>query len=359
MTEPLFFQRGPGLTVAEIASLTGAELRRAGQPDRRVSNIAALDRAGPGDLTFLDSPKYAEQLQTCAAAACLLSERFAGDAPEKLTLLVIGDPYSAFVKVGRRLFPDALRPSSLFEAGSAPGAHIHPTARLESGVALDPGVVIGPQAEIGAGTVIGANAVIGAGVRIGRDSAVGSNCSITHALIGDRVIIHPGCRIGQDGFGFTMSAGRYQKVPQLGRVIIQDDVEIGAGTAIDRGGIRDTVIGEGTKIDNLVQIAHNITIGRHCIIVSQVGLSGSVVVGDYAMLGGQVGVVDHVTIGEGAQIAARAAVLSDGVPAGERWAGYPAVPLREWARGNVAMRRLARRGAGKARATSAPEGTEE
>ena len=358
MTEPLFFQPGPGLTLTEIAILTGAELRGAGQSDRRVNNIAALDRAGPSDLTFLDSPKYAGQLSTSGAVACLLSERFAADAPAKLMLLVTADPYSAFVQVGRKLFPDALRPSSLFEAGSSPGAHVHPTARLESGVVVDPGVVIGPQAEIGSGTIIGANAVIGAGVRIGRDSAVGSNCSITHALIGDRVIIHPGCRIGQDGFGFTMSAGRYQKVPQLGRVIIQDDVEIGAGTAIDRGGIRDTVIGEGTKIDNLVQIAHNITIGRHCIIVSQVGLSGSLVVGDYAMFGGQVGVIDHVTIGEGAQIAARAAVFSD-VPAGERWAGYPAVPLREWARGNVALRRLARGGSGKARGTSAPEGTEE
>jgi UDP-3-O-[3-hydroxymyristoyl] glucosamine N-acyltransferase len=244
--------------------------------------------------------------------------------------------------------------------GSTPaiGAHVHPTARLENGVSVDPGAVIGPQAEIGTGSVIAACAVIGPGVRIGRDCAIGSGCSITHALIGDRVIIHPGCRIGQDGFGYTMTGGRYTKVPQIARVIIQDEVEIGAGTTIDRGGLRDTVIGEGTKIDNLVQIAHNVTIGRHCIIVSQVGISGSVTLGDYAMLGGQVGVVDHVNIGEGAQLSARAAVFSD-IPAGARWGGYPAVPLRQWARSNVMMRRLGRRIADGGEGASAPKDAEE
>jgi UDP-3-O-[3-hydroxymyristoyl] glucosamine N-acyltransferase len=211
--------------------------------------------------------------------------------------------------------------------------------------------VIGPRAEIGTGTVIAAGAVIGPGVRIGRHCVISSGCSITHALIGNDVIIHPGCRIGQDGFGYAMTGERYIKVPQIARVIIQDDVEIGAGTTIDRGGLRDTMIGEGTKIDNLVQIAHNVSIGRHCIIVSQVGISGSVIIGDYAMLGGKVGVIDHVKIGEGAQVSAGASVFSD-IPAGERWAGYPAIPLREWARSNVMLRRLARR---ESVGASAPE----
>jgi UDP-3-O-[3-hydroxymyristoyl] glucosamine N-acyltransferase len=356
MSEPLFYQCGAGLTVSEIASFTGAELRGSVLPERRISNIAALDLAGPGDLAFLDNAKYLEALTTTSAGACLISERFVSNAPDGLPLLVSAEPYRAFVRVARELFPEALRPSSLFEASTpAAGSYVHPLARLESGVAVDPGVVIGPQAEIGSGTIIAANAVIGPGVRIGRHCAVGSGCSITHALIGDGVIIHPGCRIGQDGFGYTMSGGRYTKVPQIARVIIQDDVEIGAGTTIDRGGLRDTVIGEGTKIDNLVQIAHNVSIGRHCIIVSQVGISGSVVIGDYAMLGGKVGVVDHLTIGEGAQVSVGALILSD-IPAGARWGGSPAVPLREWARSNVMLRRLARR---EPRVASAPEGAKE
>jgi UDP-3-O-[3-hydroxymyristoyl] glucosamine N-acyltransferase len=356
MTEPLFYQRGAGLTVGEIASFTGAELRGKIVPEHRISNIAALDFAGPGDLSFLDNVKYLDALAGTSAGACLIGERFERDAPDGLPLLVSAEPYRAFVQIARKLFPGSLRPSSLFEASrSTAASHVHPSARLESGVAIDPGVVIGPQAEIGTGTIIAANAVIGPGVRIGRHCAVGSGSSITNALIGDRVIIHPGCHIGQDGFGYTMASGRYMKVPQIARVIIQDDVEIGAGTMIDRGGLRDTVIGEGTKIDNLVQIAHNVSIGRHCVIVAQVGISGSVIIGDYAMLGGKVGVVEHLTIGEGAQISVGALTLSD-IPAGARWGGYPAVPLREWARSNVMLRRLARRGPGN---SSAPEGAQE
>jgi UDP-3-O-[3-hydroxymyristoyl] glucosamine N-acyltransferase len=218
---------------------------------------------------------------------------------------------------------------------------VHSTARLESGVTVDPGAVIGPRAEIGAGTVIGPTAVIGPDVRIGRDARIGAGATITHALIGDRVVIHPGCRIGQDGFGYQMGGRGHGKVPQVGRVIIQDDVEIGAGTTIDRGAMRDTVIGEGTKIDNLVQIGHNVSVGRHCIIVAQSGLSGSVTLEDWVMLGGQVGIADHLTIGEGAQIGAASGVMHD-VPAGARWIGTPAKPAREQFREFAAVTRLAR-----------------
>src|SRR6185436_5199859 len=197
--------------------------------------------------------------------------------------------------------------SSLFAAsGTAPGAIVHSSARLESGVTVDPGAVVGPSAEIGAGSVIAAGAVIGPDVRIGRDCSIGAGASITHAIIGDRVIVHPGCRIGQDGFGFVMGAGGHLKVPQISRVIIQDDVEIGAATTIDRGAFRDTVIGEGTKIDNMVQIAHNVVIGRHCVIVAQCGIAGSATLEDYVVLGARAGVIDHATVGEGAQLAGAA-----------------------------------------------------
>ena len=210
---------------------------------------------------------------------------------------------------------------------------------------VDPGAVIGPRAEIGSGTVIGPCAVIGPGVRIGRRCSIGANSSIMHALIGDRVIIHPGCRIGQDGFGYVLGPVGHTKVPQIGRVIVQDDVEIGAQTAIDRGSVRDTVIGEGTKIDNLVQIGHNCWIGRHCVLAGATGIAGSATFGDFVVLAAGAGVGDHLTIGEGAQIAARSTVYQD-MPAGARWAGIRAKPVRQWLRELAILERLAERDAG-------------
>jgi UDP-3-O-[3-hydroxymyristoyl] glucosamine N-acyltransferase len=343
MTEPFFFRRPPGLTASEIAELTGAKLSAGAQGDRRVANIAPLDRAGPGDLAFLDRPKYLDQLATTHAGICLIAARFADRAPTRITLLLVSHPYRAFVQVARALFPEALRPSSLREAtGVAPQANVHPSARLEAGVSVDPGAVIGPRAEIGAGTLIGANVVIGPDVRVGRDCAIGPGTSLLHALIGDRVIIHPGVHIGQDGYSYMPGPGGHIKIPQVGRVVIQDDVEIGAGTTIDRGASRDTILGEGTKIDNLVQIGHNVTVGRHCIIVSQTGISGSVTLGDYVMTGGQVGIADHLTVGEGAQLAAKAGLMHD-VPPGGKWASsFPAKPVREAFREAAVLARLAR-----------------
>ncbi len=344
MSEPLFFVPAGALTVAEIATLTGAEPRPKADLGRRISDVAPIDRAGPRDLTFIDNPKYAAALAATRAGACLMGERFADDVPEAVAALRVREPYRAFVMVARALFPAAHRPSSLFGAqGVSAGAAVHSAARLEQGVTVDPGVVIGPGAEIGAGSVIAANAVIGPGVRIGRECAIGAGASVTHALIGDRVIIHAGCRIGQDGFGYLPDPRGPIKIPQTRRVIIQDDVEIGANTTIDRGGSRDTVIGEGTKIDNLVQIGHNCSIGRHCFIVSQTGVSGSVDIGDYAMLGGQVGIADHLSIGSGARLGARSGVITD-VPAGVQWGGFPARPFREWLKAEAMIGRMVRGG---------------
>jgi len=330
------------LTIAEIVALTHAEPCPGVSLDAQISDIAPLDSARASDISFLDDPKYIGQLATTRAGVCLLLPRFAKDAPPGLALLVTPEPYRAFVTVARALFPEALRPSSLFGTrGRASQAHIHPTARLEAGVTVDPLAVIGPDAEIGAGTLIAAGAVIGSFVAIGRDCVVGSGATVTHALIGDRVIIHPGARIGQDGFGYLPSSGGHVKIPQNRRVIIQDDVEIGANTTIDRGSTRDTVVGEGTKIDNLVQIAHNVSIGRHCLIAGQVGISGSAKVGDFVMLGGKVGIADHVTIGSGAQLGAQSGVMHD-VPPGARWLGSPAQPIRDFMKGVAVLRRLAR-----------------
>jgi UDP-3-O-[3-hydroxymyristoyl] glucosamine N-acyltransferase len=221
---------------------------------------------------------------------------------------------------------------------------IDPAARLGRDLVLGPGVVIGPFAEIGNRSKIGANSVIAPGVAIGQDCEIGSNVTISHAYLGDHVIVLPGARIGQPGFGFASSHDGHAKIPQLGRVIIQDAVEIGSGTAIDRGSLGDTVIGEGSKLDNLVQVGHNVHIGRHCILVSQVGVAGSAVIEDFAVLGGQVGVADHVHIGSGARLAARAAMVSgQNIPGGQDYGGVPAKPVREWLREIHALRGLARR----------------
>lgn len=346
MAEPQFLTPAEAMTVASVAAFLKAEWS-GDDGDRPVRRVAALANATGDCLTFLDNPKYASQLAGTKAAACLVAARQRDLVPAGVAAIVVPHPHAAFVAVSRRLYPQALRPQSLFGAtGLSPGAMIHPTARLEAGVVVDPGVVIGPGAEIGSGTIVAAGAVIGPGVRIGRDGAIGPHVSLVHALLGNRVIVHAGVRIGQDGFGFELGRMKHAKVPQIGRVIIQDDVEIGANSTVDRGHVLDTVIGEGTKIDNLVQIAHNVEIGRHCIIVSQVGISGSAKLGDFVMLGGQVGVNNHVTVGSGAQIAATS-IVKDDVPEGARWGGRPAKPVRDWFREIAAVERLARSGQGK------------
>ena len=357
MTDPVFHSAREPLFLSDICVLVGGALGEGVDPTRTITGVASLERAGPSDISYMDGARFVPQLRDTRAGVCLVSERFAPHVPAGTLALVVAKPYPAFVAIARHLYADTLRPGSIFgQPGVAAGAVVHPQARIEADVTIDPGAIVGPGAEIGAGTIIAAGAVIGPGVRIGRDCAIGSNASIIHALLGDRVIIHPGARIGQDGFGYLGGAS-HAKVPQIGRVIIQDDVEIGASTAIDRGGLRDTVIGEGTKIDNLVQIAHNVVIGRHCIIVSQTGIAGSATLGDYVVLGGQVGVIGHVEIGDGSKIAATSNV-KDNVPPGVEWGGSPAKPMREWFREVMAVQRLARGERAKGSAGQEGQGTE-
>jgi UDP-3-O-[3-hydroxymyristoyl] glucosamine N-acyltransferase len=343
MAQPTFFEQPPSSTLADIAALTKAHLVDASRGNQQVRGLASLDEAGPMHLTFFDNLKYADQLASTKAGACMVSARFEARVPAHVAVLRAAQPFRAFVTIARELYSSALRPQSWFgTTGIAPSAIIDPSAHLEDGVIVDPLAVIGPNVEIGAGTVIGAGAVIAANVRIGRDCNVGARTAIQCALLGNNVLIPPGCSIGQDGYGFVFfGPDGHLKVPQTGRVVIQNDVEIGAGTTIDRGSLRDTVIGEGTKIDNQVQIGHNVTIGRHCLLAAQIGLAGSLTIGDNVALGAKVGINNHLHIGDGAQVTAMSAVKDD-IPAGGRWGGHFAKPTRQWFREIVAVERLVR-----------------
>ena len=345
MMEPGFFEPPRPVTVAEIARLTEAKLA-GGDPERRIAGIAPLDSAQPMHLSFFESKRFADALATTRAGACFCVEAHVGLVPPGTAALVTPSPHKAFAVAASRLYPAATRPQALMGGeGISPAASVHATARVEAGATVEAGAVVGPAAEIGRGTLVAAGAVIGEGVRIGRDAAIGPNATVIHALVGNRLTLHPGVRVGQDGFGYVPGPAGHLKVPQIGRVIIQDDVEIGAGTAIDRGAIRDTVIGEGTKIDNLVQVGHNVSIGRHCILVAQTGIAGSSTLEDYVVLGARVGINTSVTIGEGAQIAGTSIVHGD-VPPGARWGGTPAKPVKLWFREMKLLEQMARRKSG-------------
>jgi len=349
MTAQSFFAIGQGLTLSELASECGGLLETPDLAERRIRSVAALETAGATDLAYFDNVAYSDALSSTRAGAVVTSGRWRSLVPPGVGLVVAEKAQLAFALAGRKLHPEAIAPRTSLKRGEiSPQAFVHPKARLEDGVTVEAFASVDRDVEIGSGTVVSSQASIGQGSRIGRDCRIGRSATVEHALIGNRVILHPGTRIGQDGFGYVPGPTGLLKMVQIGRVVIQDDVEIGANTTIDRGAVRDTVIGEGTKIDNQVQVGHNVVIGRHCVIVAQVGIAGSTTIGDGVALGGQVGVNGHVTIGDGAQVAAASAVAGD-VPPRARWGGTPARPIREWARETAVLRDLAKAGRGTKR----------
>jgi UDP-3-O-[3-hydroxymyristoyl] glucosamine N-acyltransferase len=346
--DPSFFRRVGPHSLAAVVDAAGVDGEGAEAPPRRLMlhRIAPLATATGEDVSFcLNNRKYLPALAATQAAAVIVHPDMKDEVPAATVAIVAADPLVAWAKV-----------AALFHPLPPLKAGIHPSAVIAASAKIDPTVEVGPLAVIGEHVVIGprgrigALAVIGDGVEIGWDVRIGPHASLSHTLVGDRVYIYPGARIGQDGFGFAITQEGFHTIPQLGRVRIEDDVEVGANTTIDRGTLEDTVIGAGSRIDNLVQIGHNVQIGRACVIVAQAGISGSTVLEDQVVLAGQAGLAGHLRIGAGSRIGAQAGVMAD-VPPRSDMVGAPAQPVKTFFKEIATLRRWIRDGGVPVRAS--------
>lgn len=324
MADPRFFtNRGP-LTLGRLAEIAEAELGGAAEPDRRISDVAPLDMAGSDEVSFLDNRRYVAAFAASKAGACVVHPDFAGRAPEGMALLVTRAPYKGYARIASAFYP---APETV--PGIHPTALVDDTAELGEDVAVGPYAVVGARVKLGAGCRLHAHVVVEAGVEIGAGTEVMQSASLSHCLVGRNCLIHAGARLGNRGFGFALDPQGYVDVPQLGRVIVGDGVEIGANATIDRGAGPDTVIGDGCKIDNLVQLGHNVRLGRGCVLVAQSGVAGSSRLEDFVMIAAQGGVGGHLTLHSKAQLAAKSGLMHD-IPEGETYGGLPAMPLKDY-----------------------------
>ena len=320
-------------TISELAALVGGEVF-SGAGDAPIDGPAALDTARPGEISFFSHPRYAADLKATKASAVLVPRDFAGET--QAACIRVDNPSAAFTRITAEFIREPVRPP----AGIHPSAVVHPGAQIAPEASVGENVVVMPGAVIGAGSVVMAGAYVGENARIGSDCLLHPHVVLSHGcVLGDRVVLHSGAVIGSDGFGYDTRDGKHHKIPQSGIVVIENDVEIGANTTIDRARFGRTVIGEGTKIDNLVMIAHNVVIGKHCIVCSQVGIAGSAQIGNYVILAGQAGIVGHIKIGDGSIIGAQTGVSNDVAP-GARVVGSPPRPIGEWKRSIVRVDKL-------------------
>ena len=336
MPDLRFFAKLPGIKLKELLERLNIPGDRTGM-DVVVSNVAGLNEAGPEDVSFLDNKRYLPALAGTKAAAVVLEPQYADRLPEGVVPVCSETPYRTFALLSQYFYPSEDVTGEIHAS-----AVIDPTAIIGEGTQIDAGAVVAAGAQIGNGCHIGANAVIEKSVQIGANSSIGAGAYLGYCLIGENVNIHPGVRIGTRGFGFAMDRQGHIDVPQLGRVIIGNHVEIGANTTIDRGMGPDTEIGDHTKIDNLVQIGHNVRIGRGCVIVAMTGIAGSTVLEDFVVCAAKVGIAGHLRIGKGAQIAAKSGVMKDVAP-GEKVGGTPAVPVNQWLRERLFISKLMRK----------------
>lgn len=336
MADPRFFDNAGPFTIRDILQHIDAD-GQSGHEETLLRDVKPLGDAGAEDLSFFDNAKYLDAFLVSKAGACFVKRKYAENAPEGMIALICEDPYRAYALAAQQFYP-----SRHLHASIHPGAVIDSSATIGGNTDIAAGAVIAEDVVIGQDCQIGANAVIEKGVSIGNGTVIGANTVISHAEIGDHVTIHRNVSIGQDGFGFALGRQGHEKVPQLGRVIIESHVDIGAGTCIDRGAGPDTIIGMGTKIDNLVQIGHNVKIGAGSIITAQVGISGSTELGRGVIVGGQVGIAGHLKIGDGVQLAGRAGVTHN-LEGGKAYGGTPAVPIKHWHRQTIALNALAKK----------------
>lgn len=336
MPDSRFFKNAGPLSLRAIAEKIGAEVRNL-EGDLQIRDVCTLEVGESGKITFLTNAKYARHLADSKASACIIEASSASDAPSHMALLVHPNAHEAYAIVAGMLYPDEPKKAQVSSKASvAASAKIGSNVNISDFAVIGENVVLGDNCDIGANTYIGDNCEIGAG------TVIGGNCTIVFTKIGVHGFIYPGARIGQDGFGFAKTSKGMMKVKQLGRVIIGNYVEVGANSCIDRGAIEDTIIGDGSKIDNLVQVGHNTIIGRSCVICGQTGLAGSTKVEDFVMLGGGVGVAGHLTIGTGSMIAAGSGLMADVAPKSVM-GGRPAVPIRDWHKSNAMLKKLIKR----------------